>query len=284
MPNGGLTVIRILSKFILFALLIAAAQFAAAHHSGVAFDRTKSVEVTGTVTRYVFRNPHLAVVIDVTNEDGETEEWKLEGPGTTVLSNQGLKRDSINRGDEITVMLHPMRSGRPGGLIQIMTLADGSMVEIDPQAEASVRRAIPRPSQVEYVPPPEGETWQEREAKTRPEYLPMVGNLPVQVSPGALDPDHLAGDWPEAPFDLTGTWEFRGEINYQENYGWYEFKPHPEFTAKSEETYARFQQFVKEGKQFKEPTAECYPAGMPRLMTRYGALMFLQYPPAIFIL
>jgi len=277
-------VIRTLNRLTLLATLVAAPALVTAHHSGVAFDRTKSMEVSGTVTRYVFRNPHLAVVIDVTNADGETEQWKLEGPGTTVLSNQGLSRDSIKRGDEITVMLHPMRSGRPGGLIQVMTLADGSLVEIDPQAEASVRQAIPRPSQVEYLPPPAGETWQDREAKTRPEYLPMVGSLPVQVSPGALDPDHLAKNWQEAPFDLTGTWEFRGEIAVQENYGWYEFKPHPEFTPKAQATYDEFQQYVQEGKQYKEPTAECYPAGMPRLMTRYGALMFMQYPTAIFIL
>ena len=266
------------------ALLIAVAIDAPAHHSGIAFDRSKSVEVSGVVTRYVFRNPHLAIVVDVANEAGETEEWKIEGPGTTVLSNQGLSRQSIAKGDRITVVVHPMKSGRPGGLMQVITLASGKTHTIDPQYERAASGARERPSLVAWVPPPEGETWRERERKTRPAELPMVGNLPIQNSAGALDPDNLAKPRPKPPFDVTGTWEFRGEIEYTANYGWYEFKPHPEFTPKGKETYERYLSFAREGRQFKEPTAECYPAGMPRLMTRYGALMMLQYPTAIFML
>jgi len=112
----------------------------------------------------------------------------------------------------------------------------------------------------------------------------MIGNNPRQTGPGALDPDNLAKSRPAAPFDLTGTWEFRGEDDYRPMYGWYEFKPHPEFTAKGKATYAEFLTYAKAGRRYLEPTAECYPAGMPRLMTRYGPLMMLQYPTAIFIL
>jgi hypothetical protein len=102
--------------------------------------------------------------------------------------------------------------------------------------------------------------------------------------PGALDPQHLAKDWPKGAFDLTGTWAFRGEVEEQAHYGAYEFKPHPEFTAKGAKTYAEYQAYAKVGKRYIEPTAFCYPAGMPRIMTRYGSLMMLQYPTAIFML
>jgi hypothetical protein len=246
--------------------------------------------VTGEITRFVWRNPHLAIVIDVTNDTGETETWKIEGPGTTVLSTQGLSKSSLSNGDEITVVVHPMKNGTPGGLLRAITIADGKSYSIDPEyrvASATGRRqqvARKRPAEVDWVPPPAGETWQERERKTRPAQLPMVGNLPVQTGPGALDPDNLAKPRPKPPFDLTGTWEFRGETEYTANYGWYEFKPHPEFTKKGKETYEEFLGYVRAGEQYREPTAECYPAGMPRLMTRYGALMFLQYPTAIFII
>lgn len=255
-----------------------------AHHSGIAFDRSKSVTVRGEVTRYVFRNPHLAIVMQVSDDTGGTEEWKLEGPGTTVLTNQGLSRQSISVGDTISVVVHPMKSGRPGGLLRQITLADGRSHAIDPEYDRATTQARERPSLVAYEPPPAGETWQEREEKTRPPQLPMIGELPIQTSAGALDPENLAKPRPEPPFDLTGTWEFRGEASYTANYGWYEFKPHPKFTPKAQETYDRYLSFAREGRQFKEPTAECYPAGMPRLMTRYGALMMLQYPTAIFML
>jgi hypothetical protein len=268
-------------------ILFAVAMPTLAHHSAVAFDKDKTVTVSGEVTRFVWRNPHMAINMEVTNASGEKELWKIEGPGTTVLSRQGFNRTSIQNGDEITVVVNPLKSGKPGGLLMAITLADGTRhatsedyVEAPPETQR-VARTIP--SLLDYVPPPDGETWQEREKKTRPATLPLVNDDPRQTGPGALDPEHLAKDWPEAPFDLTGTWAFRGEREWGENYGMYEFKPHPQWTEKGQKTYDEYQAYAKAGRRYREPTAECYPAGMPRLMTRYGSLMMLQYPTAIFM-
>ena len=53
------------------------------------------------------------------------------------------------------------------------------------------------PSLTEYVPPPNNETWQEREARTRPAELPLPrGRVGSGNQPGALDPEHLAKNWP----------------------------------------------------------------------------------------
>lgn len=296
--NGGPTLSKraTRSPFCAAAIFLCGVSFdAAAHHSAVAFDQDQTVTVSGTVTRFVWRNPHMAINMEVTDSSGDTVLWKLEGPGTTVLSRQGFNRQSINNGDDITVVVHPLKSGRPGGLLQVITLADGARHALSeeysetatanagPGATPTRRSRQPIPSLVEWVPPPDGETWQEREKKTRPAQLPLVGNDPRQTSPGALDPDHLAKDWPEAPFDLTGTWAFRGEDAWRANYGSYEFKPHPEFTEKGEQTYQEYLSYARAGRRYKEPTAECYPAGMPRLMNRYGSLMVMQYPTAIFM-
>ena len=278
----------------LYALMLAAApQFAAAHHSAVAFDPDKSVTVSGKVTRFVWRNPHMAINMEVKGEDGRTELWKIEGPGTTVLSRQGFNRQSINTGDTISVVVNPLRSGKPGGLLQVITLASGEMHALDEDYQPSASTAGPGatpspsgrtiPSLVEWVPPPAGETWQQREKKTRPATLPMIGRDPRQTGPGALDPDNLAKSRPEAPFNLTGTWAFRGEEDYRPNYGSYEFKPSPDFTEKGQRLYEEYLAHAREGRRFGEPTAQCYPAGMPRLMTRYGSLMMMQYPTAIFM-
>ena len=277
--------LRVLS--IATAGLLALSGAAVAHHSAVAFDKERTVEVTGEVTRFVWRNPHMAINMEVTNDSGETELWKIEGPGTTVLSRQGFNRSSINNGDRITVVVNPMKTSQPGGLLAAITLADGTRHATSedyaetPSPAAQVRRTIP--SLLDYVPPPDGETWQERERKTRPAQLPMIGNDPRQTGPGALDPDHLAQDWPEPAFDLTGNWALRGEQDWGQNYGVYEFKPHPTWTAKGQQIYDEYQEYAKAGRRFSEPTAECFPAGMPRLMTRYGSLMMLQYPTAIFM-
>ena len=261
-----------------------------AHHSAVAFDKTKTQVITGTVKKFIWRNPHLAVIVDVEGEDGNAEEWRIEGGSTQTMVASGFDRESIQEGDEITALVNPLKSGRPGGLMQGLTLADGRTFGAESETYAtapanplSSERQLP--SLTEYVPPPAGETWQKREARTRPAELPMTkGRVGSGDTPGALDPEHLARNWPEAPFDMTGTWEFRGEVAEQAHYGQYEFKPHPEFTEKGKATYAEYQEYARAGKRYTEPTAFCYPAGMPRLMTRYGALMILQYPTAIFIM
>lgn len=274
-------------------MLGAAPQFAAAHHSAVAFDPDKSVTVSGKVTRFVWRNPHMAINMEVRGEDGRTELWKIEGPATTVLGKFGLNRQSVSKGDTITVVANPLRSGKPGGLLQAITLQNGAVHRMgDDYSSDSVTvssGAIPSPSGrtipalVEYVPPPAGETWLEREKKSRPTTLPLINEDPRQTGPGALDPENLAKPRPPAPFDLTGTWAFRGEYELQANYGRYEFKPLPEFTAKGAATYREYLENARAGKAWGEPTARCYPAGMPRLMTRYGSLMMMQYPTAIFM-
>ena len=211
-------------------LLFAYGHDAHAHHSGVAFDTNKTVTVTGEITRFIWRNPHMAINMNVTGADGETVLWKIEGPGTTALSRKGLNKKMINIGDKITVVVQPLRTGDPGGLLQGIIVADGSSYGIAEDYEAVPTRQRVIPALLDWEPPPAGETWQEREKKTRPSELPMVGTDPRQTGPGALDPDNLAKSRPAA-FDLTGTWEFRGEDDYRPMYGWYEFKPHPEFTV-----------------------------------------------------
>ncbi len=256
-----------------------------AHHSAVAFDQERVTSVTGTVTRFVWRNPHLVLNVEVENESGRKETWRIEGPSATISNQTTLNKESIREGDRVTVEVHPLKSGRPGGLLQMVTLADGTVHKIGERYQTGPRQFSQRilPSLVEYEPPPDGETWQERERKTRPAQLPMIGNDPRQTGPGALDPEHLAKDWPEPAFDLTGTWAFRGEIDYTANYGGYEFKPHPQFTAKGQRLYDEYLRAVRDGTPHAEPTARCYPAGLPRIMTRYLSLMMLQYPTAIFM-
>ena len=88
-----------------------------AHHSAVVFDVSKNIEITGTTTLFTLRNPHLILNMEVTNEEGEVELWRLEGQGISAMQAMGFGRGSINVGDEITVRMNPLRSGAPGGLV-----------------------------------------------------------------------------------------------------------------------------------------------------------------------
>ena len=50
-----------------------------AHHSSTPFyDPDQLVEIEGPVTRFVFRNPHAFLYVDVAGENGATVEWQIE--------------------------------------------------------------------------------------------------------------------------------------------------------------------------------------------------------------
>jgi hypothetical protein len=71
--------LKTIASLAILGIGIAVAPLSLAHHSAVAFDKTKTQVVKGTVTRFIWRNPHLSVQLDVTADDGSTEEWRTGG-------------------------------------------------------------------------------------------------------------------------------------------------------------------------------------------------------------
>lgn len=107
------------------------------HHSGAAFDRSKEVKITGTITEFVWSNPHATFRMDVTGADGNTESWAIEMNGPSNLVHEGWKRSTIKPGDKVTVTVNPLRDGRVGGWYVAITLADGTTLSTnDPPASA----------------------------------------------------------------------------------------------------------------------------------------------------
>mgnify|MGYP006421714211 CR=1 FL=1 len=274
--------------------LIATITFA--HHSATVFDGNKTVQKTGKVFKFIFRNPHLIINMDVTNKNGETVQWKIEGQNIATLRKAGFNRDSVKEGDVITVKMRPLKTGNPGGLLQGLIGADGKSFSMDgsylsAQDSSNTGRRLAPPALMKYVPPPVGETLWDREKKTRPKELPIVSeglsagdSAHTGVTPGALDPANLAAERSPAAFDLTGVWQYRGEDQHRANYGSYEFKPMPPLTEGAKSYYKKYQESARNGTRFEDPAIRCYPVGVPRLMTRYGSLMIMQYPTAIFMI
>ena len=84
------------------------------HGSNIVYDLTQSVTVTGTVTEFQFVNPHVQLLFDVTDEDGNAENWLAGLPSTISLSNnEGWTRETLKPGDEVTVIGAPARNGAP---------------------------------------------------------------------------------------------------------------------------------------------------------------------------
>jgi Family of unknown function (DUF6152) len=74
------------------------------HHSFTAeFSRDLPVEVTGTVSKVEWMNPHARFYVDVKGDDGTTVNWNFELTTPNLLMRKGWTRNSLQAGDTVTV-------------------------------------------------------------------------------------------------------------------------------------------------------------------------------------
>jgi hypothetical protein len=109
------------------AALIAAP--ALAHHSFAMFDADKTVELNGTVKEFQWTNPHSWLQVMVTDDKGVTKEWSLEMGSPGGLARNGWRPKTVVAGDKVTVSLHPLKDGSPGGQLLKVKLPDGRELE-----------------------------------------------------------------------------------------------------------------------------------------------------------
>lgn len=101
---------------VIAGLAAGGAALALAHHSFAAFDITTQKEVTGTVKKFDWTNPHTWVWIDVANDHGGVDTWGFEGMSPNFLARRGWNRETLKPGDKITVTFRPMKNGDKGGM------------------------------------------------------------------------------------------------------------------------------------------------------------------------
>ncbi len=110
------------------AMITAGATPALAHHSFAMFDRSKEVDISGTVKEFQYTNPHSWVMVMVPGADGKDVEWGFESEGPSTLLRNGVKKSSIQPGEKVTARFYPMRDGRPAGSLISITKADGTVI------------------------------------------------------------------------------------------------------------------------------------------------------------
>ena len=90
----------------------------AAHHATAVFD-------LGTVTEWFWANPHCLLRFDVKNDAGETTHWVAETQAPPNMTPFGWAKQSFAVGDQVTVILEPVKNGQPLGRILQVKLPDG---------------------------------------------------------------------------------------------------------------------------------------------------------------
>ena len=99
-----------------------------AHHSFAMFDQTKTSELTGTLKDVAWNNPHIAMIVVVPGDNGQTAEWHFEAGPPAFMLRAGLKRDDLSSriGSKVIVTFHPLKDGRTGGSLQGVKFEDGA--------------------------------------------------------------------------------------------------------------------------------------------------------------
>ena len=106
------------------ALLISAS--ALAHHGRtLIYDPNKPTTVKGTVTEFVWSNPHVQIGIEAVDAKGTRRRWLLETSSTPIMATRGWNRRSLKLGETVTVTFHPgLRGASIGDLLKVV-FADG---------------------------------------------------------------------------------------------------------------------------------------------------------------
>jgi Family of unknown function (DUF6152) len=84
-----------------------------AHHGNAAYDATRSVIVKGTVTGYVWANPHVFVKLDGKDDSGNPVHWVVEGQNPVSMTQIGWTKDTFKPGDEVEMDAIPAKNGNP---------------------------------------------------------------------------------------------------------------------------------------------------------------------------
>src|SRR5579864_2439869 len=96
-----------------------------AHHGYAAYDTERKIALKGTVTRWIWSNPHCIIQLDVSDDSGNVAHWVVETENPSTMSRSGWTDKSIKVGDQITVMALPVKNGNPAGRILEVVLPSG---------------------------------------------------------------------------------------------------------------------------------------------------------------
>ena len=93
-----------------------------AHHgTNISYDHDKPVTLNGTVTEFVFSNPHAQLYFDVKDDKGNLQHWAGELTSPYNLAQGGWTKKRSEKelipGTELTIELWPSKAGTTAGVV-----------------------------------------------------------------------------------------------------------------------------------------------------------------------
>lgn len=112
-------------------LLLAWSSCVLAHHGNSEFDLRKQVKYEGTLTKILWKNPHILLTLDTHAADGEAISLDIEAASPSVLRVGGFSSASLVAGERVTALVSPnKRRPKQSAYGFEITKADGSVVPL----------------------------------------------------------------------------------------------------------------------------------------------------------
>ena len=123
---------------VLLSLIVSVSLFA---HHGNAAHEAKTVTLKGTVTAWLWTNPHVLLKMDVKDDGGNLVHWVGELVAPSNMINFGFTAGTLKPSDEITIVTSDVaRSGAPIARLAQIVLPNGQTMKTQgsPAAERSL--------------------------------------------------------------------------------------------------------------------------------------------------
>jgi hypothetical protein len=129
-------VVRFLASLSAAVAIAASAPLSAHHWFNASYDSSRTVTLTGIVTRFEWKNPHALFYIDVPDgRGGVATRWLMEMGSPNSLARAGWSRSSLRVGETVTVEGIPARKGVPMGYpMAVVTETGRRLIAASPPA------------------------------------------------------------------------------------------------------------------------------------------------------
>ena len=126
---------KLAAVLVLTAVLLVAGGPLRAHHGNSAYDEEHWITLSGTVTEFVWANPHCQIFLDVKDDKGAVVNWAIESQSPGIMRRNNWARTSVKPGDQITITLAPAKNGAPVGFSGNkdgkVVFSDGHVLKMD---------------------------------------------------------------------------------------------------------------------------------------------------------
>ena len=113
---------------VILALVLVAVPLSAHHSWPVSYSQL--VTVKGTVTEFMWANPHPMITIEVRTNDGGIEKWLIGGPAINRMEANGWTKTTVKPGDVITGIGYQFADGQKIVRLEKAVLADGKEIRL----------------------------------------------------------------------------------------------------------------------------------------------------------